>query len=196
MKTVGLTGNMGSGKSLVSTIFTILGIPVYHADHVSRRLLETGNIKETIRKIFGAGVFTRNDEVDRKALAGIVFSKASSLATLNMILHPLVKEDFRAWVRSQSDTPYVIHEAAIIFESGFQGEFDRIIHVSCPREIAVTRIIDRDHFGREEILKRMQFQMEDEKKAALSDFVIRNDGSEMIIPQVLAIHKSLLECCT
>jgi len=193
VKKVGLTGNMGSGKSLVSTIFTILGVPVYHADQESRRLLENRNIKEMIRKVFGSSVFSSNDEVNRKILAATVFSNASSLKTLNMILHPLVKENFRDWVSRQRRACYVIHEAAILFESGFQGEFDRIIHVSCPKEIAIARVIGRDNFNREEILKRIQFQMEDEKKAALSDFVIQNDGSEMIIPQVLAIHKSLSE---
>jgi dephospho-CoA kinase len=196
MKTVGLTGNMGSGKSFISSIFALLGVPVYHADQESKGLLQDDTVKEMLRKVFGTAVFTGDGEVDRKNLAGIVFSDASSLKTLNSILHPLVKENFREWVSLQHEARYVIHEAAIILESGFQGEFDRIIHVACPKEIAIARVMERDYIGREEILKRMQFQMEDKKKAALSDFVIRNDGSEMVIPQVLAVHQALLKICT
>jgi len=188
-----LTGNMGSGKSIVSAIFNILGIPVYHADLESRKLFENNNIKVLIRDAFGSGVFTGNGEIDRKILARIVFSDAVKLNTLNSILHPLVKENFREWVDRQCYSPYIIHEAAIIFESGFQCEFDRIVHVACPKEIAIARVIERDHAERKDILKRMQFQMDDDRKATLSDFVIRNDGTEMLIPQVLAIHQSLSE---
>lgn len=188
-----MTGNMGSGKSIVSAIFNILGIPVYHADLESRKLFENNNIKVLIRDAFGSGVFTGNGEIDRKILARIVFSDAVKLNTLNSILHPLVKENFREWVDRQCYSPYIIHEAAIIFESGFQCEFDRIVHVACPKEIAIARVIERDHAERKDILKRMQFQMDDDRKATLSDFVIRNDGTEMLIPQVLAIHQSLSE---
>jgi len=193
MKTVGLTGNMGSGKSIVSGIFTVLGVPVFHADEESKKLLVNDQIKESIRKEFGPSVFGSNAEVDRRKLAEIVFSDALSLKKLNQILHPLVRENFREWVSRQNDRYYVLHEAAIIFESGFEGEFDKIIHVSCPAELAVARVTGRDNLDRDEIIKRMRFQMQDEKKAALSDFVIRNDGSQLIIPQVLSIHKSLSE---
>jgi dephospho-CoA kinase len=105
----------------------------------------------------------------------------------------LVIDDFENWCEKYRGSPYIIHEAAIIYESGNQAIFNQIIHVSCPKEIAIERVIKRDSIEREEILKRMQYQMDDDEKAKLSDFVIRNDGSEMIIPQVLNINEQLLK---
>jgi len=193
VKRIGLTGNIGSGKSTVAEIFGILGIPVYHADLESGKLFENPDIKDHIHNIFGPGVFTLNGVVDRKSLAGIVFADSEKLKTLNSILHPQVKEEFRNWINRQVGSRYIILEAAIIFESGFRDEFDCIIHVSCPRDIAIERVIKRDHADRSEIIKRLNFQMDDDKKAALSDFVIHNDGTEMLIPQVLKIHQTLLD---
>jgi dephospho-CoA kinase len=192
--TAGLTGNIGSGKTLVSSVFSILGIAVYHADQESKKFLNHEPAKRKILELFGTNVFTAENEVDRKALAGIVFNDAGALEKLNAILHPLVKDDFRDWTGKQPG-PYVIHEAAILIESGFLKEFDKVIHVSCPAEIAIGRVILRDRVRRDDVLQRMKFQMEDEKKAALSDFVIRNDGSELLIPQVLAVHQALLKIC-
>ncbi|MEI6456382.1 MAG: dephospho-CoA kinase [bacterium] len=191
MITAGLTGNIGSGKTMVSSIFNVLGIPVYHADQESKKFLGDDAVRRRILEFFGQKVFTGEGEIDRKALAGIVFNDAAALRKLNDILHPLVRDDFREWTSHRSGC-YVIHEAAVIIESGFRNEFDQIIHVSCPAGIAIDRVTLRDSVSRDEVLRRMQFQMEDEKKAALSDFVIRNDGSEMVIPQVLAIHHKLL----
>jgi len=193
--TAGLTGNIGSGKTLVSSIFSFLGIPVYHADTESKRFLDDEHVKQNISKLFGPKVLAPENTIDRKALASVVFNDPVALSKLNAILHPLVKEDFRQWAQRQRSC-YVIHEAAIIIESGFRNEFGKIIHVSCPAETAIIRVMERDKVSREEVLRRMKFQMEDEKKAALSDFVIRNDGSELLIPQVLAIHQELLKGCS
>ena len=192
MKKVGLTGNMGSGKSLVASIFSTLGIPVYHADAESKKFLAGKEVKEKILGKFGEGVLDASGEVDRHALASVVFNDPEALNFLTTILHPMVREDFRKWFRSQKGHPYVIHEAAIIFESGFEKEFDKVIHVYCTIELAIKRIMERDGSGRDHVMNRMQFQWEDKEKAALSDFVIRNDGSEMIIPQVLEIHRQLV----
>jgi dephospho-CoA kinase len=191
----GLTGNIGSGKTLVSEIFSVLGIPVYHADSESRKFLGEDAVREEISRLFGVSVLTEENLINRKALAGIVFNNPAALAKLNGILHPLVRDDFRQWAARQKAS-YVLQEAAIIIESGFRNEFDKIIHVSCPPETAILRVMERDKVGREEVLRRMKFQMEDKEKAALSDFVIRNDGSELLIPQVLAIHQELLKGCS
>jgi len=193
MLKVGLTGNMGSGKSTVSRLFELLCVPVYNADRESKKFLEAIAVRKQVAGLFGNAILDSGQNIDRKLLAGIVFSDPKALQSLNNILHPLVKRDFILWSRMFSERAYIVHEAAIIFESGFQDEFDFIIHVSCPNEIAVERVIIRDGLSREKILDRMQFQMEDEKKTTLSDFVIRNDGSEMLIPQVLAIHQQLSE---
>jgi len=191
MLKVGLTGNMGSGKSLVSEIFSIIGVPVYHADQESKRIMDDPTVKEKIVRLFGEKTLAMSREIDRVALATLVFSDEKKLATLNSILHPLVIDDFIHWCESLREHLYIIQEAAIIFESGEAGLFDRIIHVSCPKEIAIERVMKRDGVDIDPVLQRMRHQMEDDEKAGLSDFVIRNDGSEMIIPQVLFIHEQL-----
>jgi dephospho-CoA kinase len=191
MLKVGLTGNIGSGKSLVTEIFSIFGVPVYHADQESRKFLEDPFVKEKILSIFGEIVLTTTGEIDRRALATIVFSDKKALMTLDSILHPMVIDDFMHWCETFGEHPYIIQEAAIIFESGVAGIFDRIIHVSCPKEIAIERVMKRDGIDANSVLQRMRYQMEDAEKAGRSDFVIRNDGTEMIIPQVLSIHEQL-----
>ncbi len=193
MLRVGLTGNIGSGKSLVAKIFSTLGIQLYHADQESKKLLEVPQIRSGIVKIFGPEILFPSGEIDRKKLGSIVFSDPVLLNSLNSLLHPLVMKDFDEWCTTQQKQQYIIQEAAIIFESGYKDKFDKIIHISCPREVSIERVIRRDKVNREDVLKRMQFQFEDSKKAAMSDYVIRNDGSEMIIPQVLPIHQQLLK---
>jgi dephospho-CoA kinase len=193
MTSIGLTGNMGSGKSLVSGIFRILGIPVYYADQESKKFLALPEVILSLKTIFGKEITDPGGNISRTALASVVFSDSEALKKLNALLHPLVRKDARYWATLHTESPYVIHEAAIIFESGFRNEYDQIIHVSCPQEVAIRRVIQRDGTSREEIMKRIRFQMDDSEKAALSDFVIRNDGSELLIPQVLAIHRQLTE---
>jgi dephospho-CoA kinase len=191
MLKVGLTGNIGSGKSLVSEIFSILGVPVYHADRESKKFLVDPAVKEKILSFSGDKILDASEEIDRGALATFVFSDDKALAVLDSILHPLVLNDFIQWSESFREHPYVIQEAAILFESGVADLFDKIIHVSCPKEIAIDRAMKRDGTDRKSVLRRMRFQMEDSEKARLSDFVINNDGSEMIIPQVISINELL-----
>jgi dephospho-CoA kinase len=193
MLKVGLTGNIGSGKSLVSEMFSIYGVPVYIADQESKKFLGDPFVKEKIITLFGMEITTESGEIDRMALAQLVFADEKSLAALNSILHPLVIDDFTSWCEAYREQPYIIHEAAIIFESGVSDLFDKIIHVSCPKEIAIERVMHRDGIDGNLVVQRMNHQMEDEKKAALADFVILNDGTEMIIPQVITIHETLLK---
>ncbi len=191
MLKVGLTGNIGSGKSFISEVFSIYGVPVYHADQESRKFLFDPFVKEKILASFGETILGKSGEIDKAALAGIVFSDEKALMNLNSILHPLVLNNFLNWCETFGKFPYVIHEAAVIYESGVAGFFDKIIHVSCPKEIAVERVVRRDGIDENLVLRRMNFQMEDEEKAGLADFVILNDGIEMIIPQVISIHEKL-----
>jgi dephospho-CoA kinase len=193
MLNIGLTGNIGSGKTMVSGIFSTLGIPVYHADEESKKFLDDPSIRNEIVRQFGYSILTNDQEINRRSLATIVFTDPVALQVLNSILHPRVTADYRTWAGLRTAHPYVMMEAAIIFESGISGEFDHIIHVSCPNEIAVDRVVKRDRIDGNSVLRRMQFQMAEEEKAKLARFVIRNDGSELVIPQVLAIHQELLE---
>ena len=196
MLRIGLTGNIGSGKTVVAGVFSTLGIPIYYADEESKKFLDDPAVKNEILKHFGYGILTNAREINRRSLASLVFTDDQALRLLNSILHPRVKQDFRTWTLMQTDTHYVIQEAAIIFESGFRAEYDYIIHVSCPKETAIDRVIKRDKIDGHSVLRRMQFQLDDAEKSRLSDFVIINDGNEMVIPQVLAIHQQLLEIGT
>ena len=192
MLKAGLTGNIGSGKSAVASIFSSLGIPVFHADEESKKFLGTPEVIDEIARSLGKDIIV-NGLIDKRKLASLVFGDRQSLNHLNGIMHPLVLKEFNKWISSESLAPYVIMEAAILFESGYNKEFDRIIHVSCPEERAIARVIARDGTSREHVLARMQYQIKDDDKARMSDFVIINDGTHLVIPQVMAIHKSLLE---
>ena len=196
MLKIGLTGNIGSGKSIVARIFGIIGTPVYKADEESKKFLDFQTIQSQIKSAFGPEIISPEGKIDRKKLGTIVFKDPASLNTLNSILHPLVITDFLKWADGKTDHHYILLEAAIIFEGGYQKLFDKIIHVSCPPDFAIERVIRRDRITREEVERRMQFQFDDQKKAAMSDFIIRNDGSEMVIPQVLSIHQELLKICS
>ncbi|MEI7664252.1 MAG: dephospho-CoA kinase [Bacteroidota bacterium] len=196
MLKIGLTGNIGSGKTMISGIFSTLGIPVYHADEESKKFLDDPLVKNEILKQFGYGILTNNQEINRRSLATIVFTDPIALQILNSILHPRVMIDFRHWALLHDSKPYVVQEAAIIFESNVAGEFDFIINTSCPKEMAIDRVIKRDKIDGHSVQRRMQFQLDDAEKSRLSDFVIRNDGTELVIPQVLAIHRRLSEIGT
>ncbi len=192
MLIVGLTGNIGSGKSTVAEIFRILNIPVFHTDSASKKHLANPEVITMIVREFGSTILKTDGQIDNAELATLAFRDAGSLRKLSRILHPLVVEDFRLWTLSRSE-PYVIQEAAVIHESGLAGLFHVIIHVACPSEIAISRVNLRDKTDPEMIRQRMKHQFPEEKKAALSDFVIRNDGSILVIPQVLALHQKLQE---
>lgn len=193
MLRVGLTGNMGSGKSTVASLFGCLHVPVYHADEEAKKMyLREDVLKETL-SIAGGQILDRTGNLDHKALARVAFSNPQILESLTGLIHPLVLENFREWAGQYTHVPYIIHEAAIIFESGFRSEYDQVIHVSCPEKIAVERIGKRDSLSGEMIMQRMRFQLSDREKSTLSDFVILNDGSTLVIPQVLKIHQVLSE---
>ncbi len=187
---VGLTGNIGSGKSTVARIFKVLGVPVYHADEESKKFLNEPGIQQVLVHKFGKEILS-GSIINRKILAEIVFAQSESLDFLNSILHPLVKNDLALWIKKNLHFPYIIQEAAILFESGFYKEFDKIITVTCPGKLAVKRVMDRDDVTMAEVHKRMQNQWEQDKKVELSDFIIDNSNNFLVTPQVLKIHKEL-----
>ena len=192
MISVGLTGNIGSGKSTVCSIFSALGIQVYHADEESKKFLSHPDVIADLASLFGQKILTESGMISRKALAAIVFADDSALASLNELLHPLVREDARKWSAMRAAEPYVIHEAAIIFESGFREEYGGVIYVTCPQETAIARVMKRDGAPREEVMRRLRHQWDDEKKLKLSDHVIVNDGMQLVVPQVVKIHQELI----
>jgi len=192
MKKIGITGGIGSGKSTVCEIFKLLGVPVFHADIEAKKLYSYSKIKDKVIHLFGKEILTA-DEIDKVKLSQIVFNDSVALEALNNVIHPEVKNDFDNWVNKQNaDIPYIIQEAAIIFESGFDNYFDKIIVVTAPIEIRIERITKRDKLTEREIRNRMSKQMTDELKALKADYLINNSGEELVIPQIIEIHTSIL----
>jgi len=192
MLKIGLTGNIGSGKSICSRIFSLLDVPVYNADIEAKKLYSYSKIKDKVIHLFGKEILTA-DEIDKVKLSQIVFNDSVALEALNNVIHPEVKNDFDNWVNKQNaDIPYIIQEAAIIFESGFDNYFDKIIVVTAPIEIRIERITKRDKLTEREIRNRMSKQMTDELKVLKADYLINNSGEELVIPQIIEIHTSIL----
>jgi dephospho-CoA kinase len=188
---VGITGGIGSGKSTVAKVFEVLGIPVYYADEAGRRLTnENADLQLKIKALFGEAAYA-NNQLNRKYIADIVFASPEKLALLNSIIHPATFADAEQWMHNQT-TAYAIKEAAIIFESGAQEYLDYVIGVYAPTPLRIQRTMQRDNISREEVMARMDKQMDEVIKMKLCDFVIKNDEQELLIPQVIALHQHLL----
>ena len=188
MKVIGVTGGIGSGKSIVCKIFSHLGIPVYEADKAAHRLYEQQALIEQIREKISAESVDKNGKINRKKLSEVVFNDPAKLDQLNKIVHPAVQDDFIAWKEKHGGSEYVIKEAAILFESGAYRQCDKTVTVSCPVEIRINRIRDRDHKTKAEIEQIMSRQLPEEERISKSDYVIYNDEKQLVIPQVLALH--------
>ena len=192
MLLVGLTGGIGSGKTLVCSIFERLKVPVYHADEAARRLMNSdAGLMEGIREMFGDQAYGR-DGLNRAYLAGLVFGDEERLSGLNKLVHPAVRDDFKRWAGQQRDAAYVIEEAAILFESGASQEMDLTILVHAPEEVRIRRVMERDGVSRVEVLKRIRHQMREEKLMKMADHRLLNDGTTMILPQVIELHNKIL----
>ncbi len=190
MLKVGITGGIGSGKSYISRCFEYLGIPVYYADTEAKRLTnEDAEIRRKVSDLLGKQSYTTSG-LNREYVASKVFNDKNLLTQLNQIIHPAVEKDFVLWAEKQS-APYVLKEAAILFESGSYKNTDRVIVVDAPLELRIQRVLERDNTSREEILKRIQNQWPADKKKDLADFVIYNDNKTLILPQILRIDKTL-----
>ena len=191
MLKVGLTGSIGSGKTLVSKIFETMGVNVFYADNSAKALYENNKVREGIVNIFGASILTENSKIDKKVFAEIIFNDKSALKKINSIIHPLVMDDFEKWLTNHKNEPYVLHEAAILFESHLSKKFDFIITVSAPENLRIERIMKRDNVNHEIVIARIKNQWSDERKVRLADFVILNNETELVIPQVMRINKIL-----
>jgi dephospho-CoA kinase len=187
---IGLTGGIGSGKSTVAKIFSQLGIPVLDADATAKILMNNDEeIKAALIKTFGQDVFIDN-QLNRQFLARLVFEDPFKLSQLNAIVHPAAIQYAKDWALKQT-TPYVIKEAALFFESGSSEGIHKIIGVTAPKHIKIQRVMQRDQISREEVIKRMDHQLDDSIKMKLCDWVIQNDEMHLLIPQVLAIHQEI-----
>lgn len=189
-KIIGLTGGIGSGKTTIANHFMAAGIPVYIADEAARKIMQSDEIIEDIKKTFGSDIF-ENDILNREKLAQIVFGDAEKLKLLNAIIHPAVKKHFQNWILNHKNSPFIIYEAAILFESGSYKDYDKIITVTAPMESRIQRVIQRDNSSRDQVLKRINAQWNDNQRIAKSDFVIQNDSLENAKSEVDKILKIL-----
>ena len=190
MLKVGLTGGIGSGKTVVATIFRQLGVPVYDADKEARVLTETNKeLKEKILTTFGSEFFNDDKSLNREKLGAVVFSDKEKLSMLNEIIHPVMKKHFAQWLVQNEKKKYIIKEAAILFESGSHTELDKIITIETPEELRISRVMERDNSSRDKFLSVMKNQWSDEERKAHSGFIITNDEQQLLIPQVLKLHE-------
>jgi dephospho-CoA kinase len=176
-KIIGLTGGIGSGKTTIAKYLHSFGIPVYIADEEAKKIMQSAEIIEALKKEFGSSVFD-NDTLNREKLAKIVFNEPTKLEKLNSIVHPAVKKHFDQWILQQENAPFIIYEAAILFESGRFKDCDIIITVTAPKESRIERIIARDKSNRDLVLKRINSQWTDKQRIDGSDFVIYNSSIE------------------
>ncbi|MDP2889826.1 MAG: dephospho-CoA kinase [Bacteroidota bacterium] len=188
---VGITGGIGSGKSTACKVFSFLGIPVFEADIVAKQLMNTDpEIRSKLISLFGTSVYLPDQTIDRKYLAGIVFNNASLLTQLSKIVHPEVHKSFENWCRNQR-SPYILHESAILFETGFYKLMDKSIAVVANENQRIERVMKRDKITQELVKQRIKNQLNDEEKIKLADFVIGNNDNELIIPQIVEIDKKI-----
>ena len=194
MMVVGITGGIGSGKSLVCKIFATLGIPVYDADSHAKELMTTdGILVSQIKKEFGDLAYNPDGTLNRLYLAENVFHSEKRLATLNALVHPRVGVDFESWVKRHDSHEYVLKEAALLFEANTASLLDKIIVVSASLPIRIQRVLSRDpHRTVEQVRAIVEKQMPEDKKMELADYIIVNDETKLVIPQVLALHQTFV----
>ena len=189
---VGLTGGIGSGKSTVAKIFETFSIPVFYADQEAKWLLDNDiEIKNQLTQLFGEDVYSEKG-IDRKKLADIIFTNQNAISRVNGIIHPAVANRFEKWSLDQMESAYVLQEAAILFETGGYKRMDKNILVTAPEKLRIARIIQRDGTTEDEIKERMAYQWDESHKMPLADFVILNDGQQMLLPQIRKVHEDLL----
>jgi dephospho-CoA kinase len=192
---VGITGGIGAGKSLVTHIFHCLGVPIYDADSQARKLMSTDVIlRDQIRNEFGAWAYLPDGTPDRAALSKATFGNPKRLEALNNLVHPRVANDYATWSAVHKDKAYVLKEAALLYEAGSYKSMDKMIVVSAPQEVRISRVLKRDTQRNENEVKAIiKSQWPEEEKLKRADHIIYNDDEHMVIPQVLQLHALFME---
>lgn len=192
---VGITGGIGSGKSLVCKIFLVLGIPVYSSDERAKWLMahDSGLRKEVIRH-FGSGAYDPEGKPNRSYLANIIFKNEDNRQLLNSLVHPRVGHDFQRWRTLHADSPFALKEAALLFETGSYQELDKMVNVSAPEQLRIRRVLLRDrHRDRAQVESIITKQWNDAKREKLADYTINNNEQRLLVPSVLVLYRQLLE---
>lgn len=190
---IGITGGIGSGKSVVSEIFRLHGIPLYNADMEAKKLNDSSSyIREQLIRQFGKDLYM-DDRLDRKKLASIIFHDSHQLAIVNSIIHPELAKHFTGWCQQRKNYPMVVLDAALLIEAGFHQFVDKVIMVQAPRELRIARVMQRDRLALNEVEARMNSQLSEEEKIKYADFVICNDNRHSLIRQAAEIMKRVTE---
>jgi dephospho-CoA kinase len=193
MLKVGLTGGIGSGKTLVCSVLEKFGVAVYYADLEARRLMSSDSeLVLQISGLFGNKAYV-GGSLNREFLAQQVFKDKELLTRLNELVHPVIRKDFSRWASEQKPAFYVVEEAAILFESGSDRNMDLTVGVYADKELRVQRVMQRDGIAREQVMNRMNSQMNEKEKMEKADIVINNDGKKMILPQIINMHNAILK---
>ena len=193
MFSVGITGGIGSGKSLVCSVLEKLGVPVYYADQEAKRLMNTDQaLKTSIKVLLGEQAYM-NGELNRKMVGKKVFGEPDLLKKLNHLVHPVVGHDFHIWSRKWDQNPYVVEEAAVLFESGADARLDMSVLVYAPSELRIKRVMERDGICRAEVEQRMSQQMDEDEKKSLADRIIINDEKRLLLPQIVELHEDIIK---
>ena len=191
MKKIGITGGIGSGKTYVAEVFRSLGISIFYADSQAKKIMiSSEKMIKLLKEEFGNDIY-KDSDLNKEKLASIVFSNSDKLQKLNSLVHPLVKEEFNNWCKKQT-SPYVIKEAAILFESKSHLGLDAVICVLAPLELRKKRLFNRNNYTEKDIKKRIENQISQEKKEKQSDYIIVNDEKDLLLPQIIKIHEKLI----
>lgn len=189
MLKVGITGGIGSGKTIICEIFKHLNIPIYNADIEAKRILVNNSIvRKELIKNFGNNVYLNSSEINKKFLADIIFNDKTALKKINSIVHPAVWQNFLYFIQNKTSYNYVILEAAILIESGFYKNMDYVVTVTAPEDIRVQRVMKRDNVPKENVMQRINNQILEEERIKFSDFTIINDDKQLVLSQVLDLH--------
>lgn len=193
MLKVGVTGGIGSGKTTVCKVFELLGIPVFYADDVAKSIMHTDPVLKTaILNNFGENSYTKEGKLNRSYISSLVFNNKPELEKLNSLVHPAVFRAFDNWLLEHADAPYVIKEAALLYESESYKMCDKSILVIAPTETKISRVKVRDGISDEDVKLRMNRQFSDEMKIKFADHILNNDEKQLLIPQIIQLHQQFL----
>ena len=192
MLKVGITGGIGSGKSIITNVFRNLGVPVYNSDNVAKKIINTDlNLKKQLINNFGESIYLPNGKINRSLLSKIIFSDRKALEKVNSLVHPAVKQHFIKWMEMKHEYSYILKEAAILFESGTYKNLDAVVTVYSPVNLRISRVVKRNGISREQVISKINNQLSDEEKMKRSDYIIYNDDRLLVVPQVLKLHETL-----
>ncbi len=190
---IGITGGIGSGKTTACQIFKILGIPVFEADREAKMVMERNpKIREALILLFGKEIYLTDGTLNRALLAQKIFNDKAAINKVNGIVHPAVREWFSEWYSEQS-APYIVYEAAILFETGYYKLMDSNLLIVASREVRIARVMDRDGVTRRSVTDRMKNQWGDRAKRGLADAILRNDGKHLLTPQIITLHENIMQ---